>query len=169
MALQLSQLLDLHLSRVIARYHKPEAPVSKFLQLADDIESDLKDMDDEADVLNEKRLANKERARQVFNDHHKTQDRITDGLYRMGAVIHDMSGSNSSREPSDAEKKAIMAAHEAAIAAHAEAEKAKQSSSGDKAEAPKLGEGSGVTPESFRGDIVVDGEVIDTSGDAPKI
>lgn len=163
MALQLSQLLDLHLSRVIARYHKPEAPVSKFLQLADDIESDLKDMDDEAELLNSKRLANKERARQVFNDHHGAQDRVADGLRRMGAVIHDMSGSNSSREPSEAEKKAIMAAHAAAIAAHAEAERAKQQT-----EAPKLGEGSGVTPESFRGDIVVDGDVIDTSGDAPK-
>jgi hypothetical protein len=130
----MSQLLDLHLTRAIAR-HKPEAPVSKFLQLADAIEADLKEMDAEADVLNEKRLANKELARQIFNHHHEAQDRVAKGLERMGAVVHDMSGSNS------------------------------RGSTEKPVETTKLGEGSGATPETFPavGEVAVDGEVIDTS------
>lgn len=140
--LLLSQLLDLHLTRTIKR-EKAKIEMSKFLELADSIEADLREMDEDADALNTKRLANKERARMIFNDHHTAQDRVAEGLKRMEAVIHDMSGSNT-RQRDDDEKKA-EAAKLVVV----------------KTETPKLGEGSGATPDNFRpgGEIVTNADV----------
>lgn len=69
--------------------------MSKFLQLADDIEADLRGLDNDADELNSRRLNVKERARTIFNDHNTVYDRTEEGLRRMEAVLHDMGGSNS--------------------------------------------------------------------------
>lgn len=87
--LLLSKLLDLHLSRVIAREHLKDRVMRKFVQLAEDIEQDLKDLDNDADELQSRRRANKERARSVVNDHHKIQDRIDEGLAAMERVADD--------------------------------------------------------------------------------
>jgi hypothetical protein len=94
--LLLSQLLDLHLTRSIDRL-RGTADMSKFLQLADDIEADLKAMDADAEELNAKRLKNKELSRQIFNGHHAAQDRVLEGLKKMEQVMKDMTGSNSSK------------------------------------------------------------------------
>lgn len=72
--------------------------MSKFLELAENIEADLKAMDVDADELNAIRLVNKEKARVVFNDHHATQKRVGAGLDRMAQAIKDLSGSNSKGE-----------------------------------------------------------------------
>lgn len=77
--------------------------MSKFLELAENIEADLKAMDVDADELNAIRLVNKEKARLVFNDHHATQKRVGAGLDRMAQAIKDLSGSNSKGD--DTEKK----------------------------------------------------------------
>ena len=100
----LAKLLDLHLTRTIARERRKDQVMSKFLELADNIEADLKEMDVEADTLNEKRLANKEAARLIFNSHHAAQDRVRDGLARMAAVTKDLSGSNSNRGETEGKK-----------------------------------------------------------------
>lgn len=57
--------------------------MSKFLQLAEDIEADFAELDKDADSLNERRLAVKERARVATNAHHKTYDRVEEGLDRL--------------------------------------------------------------------------------------
>lgn len=101
--------------------------MNKWLQLADDIELDLKELDNDADELQSRRRANKERARGVVNDHHKIQDRVEDGLRRMEQVV-EAAGLPNSRKFTQAELDAIAA------------EEAKQ-----KEAAAKLGEGSGDT------------------------
>lgn len=104
--LLLSQLLTLHLDLSIKRY-EVQSGMSKFLQLADDIESDLKELDEEANLLNAKRLKNKERARQIFNDHNAAQDRVAEGMKRMDQVLHDMGGSNSRKASEDEKAEAV--------------------------------------------------------------
>lgn len=69
--------------------------MSKFLELAENIEADLREFDEEADVLDMKRRRNKERAHVIFSDHNDVQDRVKAGMDRMEAVMHDMGGSNS--------------------------------------------------------------------------
>ena len=58
----------------------------KFIQLAEDVEADLKQLDADADELNSRRLAAKERARQAINDQHRIQDRINEGIAAIEAV-----------------------------------------------------------------------------------
>jgi methyl-accepting chemotaxis protein len=84
--LLLTQLLDLHLSRTINREKRKDRIMRKFVQLAEDVEADLKGLDNDADDLNHRRLQVKESARQVVNDHHRIQDRIEEGIAAMRRV-----------------------------------------------------------------------------------
>ena len=85
-AVLISKLLDLHLSRAIAREHLKDRVMRKFVQLADDVESDLKSLDNDADELDRRRRETRESARQVVNDHHRIQDRIEEGIAAMRRV-----------------------------------------------------------------------------------
>ena len=120
--------------------------MSKFLQLADDIESDLREFDDEADALNRKRLQNKDRAKTIFDDHHSAQDRVAEGLRRMEAVMHDMGGSNS-RKMTDGERAALTAKVDQAQK-DMDAAGVKTAATTALEGAPKLGEASDGTSES---------------------
>lgn len=84
--LLLSKLLDLHLSRVIAREHLKDRVMRKFVQLAEDVEADLKGLDKDADELQARRLLVKERATQAVNMQHKIQDTIEGGIAAMERV-----------------------------------------------------------------------------------
>lgn len=133
-AVLLSQLLDLHLTRTIDRAAKrDEAEMSKFLQLADDIEADLKHLDQRADDLAMIRRRNRERADEILDQHEDAQNRVAEGMRRMDAVLNDMGGSNS-RKLTEAEKAALAA-------------KDGKTNEGT-AEKPALGEGSGDTSDS---------------------
>lgn len=99
-AVLMSKLLDLHLSRAIEKHKRPlpptrEAVMRKFFQLAEDIETDLRELDADADALQERRKAVKERARQAVNAQHRVQDRIEEGLKAMEAVVESLERTNS--------------------------------------------------------------------------
>lgn len=106
-ALWMAQLYDLHLSRSITRLAS-EANMSKFLELAESIESDLQVMDAAAEALDAQRLANKVLASEVMGGHMAVQARVKEGLEKMRGVIHDMGGSNS-RKFTEAELAALKA------------------------------------------------------------
>ena len=109
MPLQLSKLLDLHLSRSIEKHKRPlpptrEAVMRKFMQLAEDVEADLKELDADADALQARRKAGKERARQAINAQHKIQDNIEAGVAAMEKIADAIGVKSNSR--SDEELKA---------------------------------------------------------------
>lgn len=79
--------------------------MNKFSQLADDIETDLADLDKDADALNERRLAIKERARLATNAHHSTYDGIEGGLKRLEDAADAMGGRKNSTETKVGEQK----------------------------------------------------------------
>lgn len=91
---QLGQLLDLHLERAIRR-HKPEDGMSKFTELAEAIEGDLKNWDQQADELLARREKNRLRGEQVFARHRDKQGEVEAGLTRMEQAIGALEGSNS--------------------------------------------------------------------------
>lgn len=95
--------------------------MNKFLQLAEDIEDDLRELDNDADVLNERRLMIKERARIATNAHHSTYNTIESGLSRLEDAAAGLGGRKNSKDEKKPEDKV------------------------------KNGEGSDVTSESFQG------------------
>jgi predicted nucleic acid-binding Zn-ribbon protein len=102
MPLQLSKLLDLHLSRSIEKHKRPlpptrEAVMRKFMQLAEDVEADLKELDADADALQARRKAGKERARQAINAQHKIQDNIEAGVAAMEKIADAIGVKSNSR------------------------------------------------------------------------
>ena len=102
MPLQLSKLLDLHLSRSIEKHKRPlpptrEAVMRKFMQLAEDVEADLKELDADADALQARRKAGKERARQAINTQHKIQDNIEAGVAAMEKIADAIGVNSNSR------------------------------------------------------------------------
>ncbi len=90
-------LLDLHLARVIRRY-KPEDRMSKFTELAEAIESDLKNWDQQADELSARREKNRLRGEAIFAKHRDKQGEVETGLARMEQAISALEGSNSKNE-----------------------------------------------------------------------
>lgn len=110
----------------------------KFVQLAEDIEADLKSLDNDADELEALRSSNKEAARQVVNDHHSIQNRIKEGLDAMRRVS-EAAGIPNSRPRTAAELAAIKA----------EEERAKNAvkPEGEKQDEVQSGEDSGDTPQ----------------------
>jgi hypothetical protein len=141
-ALLMSKLLDLHLSRAIAREHEKDRVMRKFIQLAENVEADLKELDRDADELERRRLDGKERAKKVVNNHHRLQDRIDEGIAALEKVADD-AGIERQNTRTAAELAAIEA-EEAAEQAKLKGEKPKEAI---EPEAPKLGEASGGMPE----------------------
>lgn len=138
----LSQLLDFHLSRAIAREHLKDRVMRKFIQLAEDVEADLLELDNDADELASRRARSKERAKNVVNRHHRIQDSIDSGIGAMERVA-DAAGVDRPNSRTAAELAAIEAAEKA------EQELVEQERLKGKTEETKLGEGSGDTPGSF--------------------
>jgi hypothetical protein len=134
----ISQLLDFHLSRAIAREHLKDGIMRKFIQLAEDVEADLKELDNDADELDRRRRDGKERAKAVVNTHHRLQDRIDEGISALEKVA-DNAGL--------ARPNTRTAAELAAIEAEEAAQKGKTEGL---PEEPKLGEASGDTPATFQ-------------------
>ena len=134
--LLLSKLLDLHLTRAIEREKLKDRVMRKFVQLAEDVEADLKGLDNDADELNARRLKVKEAARQVVNDHHRIQDRVEEGIEAMRRVA-ELAGLPNTRTRTAAEL--------AEIEAEEAAGKPKSEDTG--AEKTALGEVSGDMPE----------------------
>jgi hypothetical protein len=93
----MSKLLDLHLSRAIAREHLKDRVMRKFIQLAEDVEADLKELDNDADELDRRRRNGKERAKAVVNTHHQLQDRIDEGIAALEKVADDAGISRQNR------------------------------------------------------------------------
>ena len=69
----------------------------KFLQLAEDVETDLKDLDKEADLLQERRKQVKERARQAINAQHRIQDSVETGIKAMETIADELGIKSNSR------------------------------------------------------------------------
>lgn len=61
----------------------------KFIQLAEDVEADLKELDNAADDLDHRRRQGKQEALAVVNQHHRLQDRIDAGIAAMQKVADD--------------------------------------------------------------------------------
>lgn len=150
-AKEMSKLLDLHLSRAIEKHKRPLPPTSgavmrKFLQLAEDVESDLKEFDKLADELNERRLEARERVKGAVNVQHKIQDRVIEGVTAMekAAEAAGMPRENTrtAAELAEIEKR------EAEELARAEAQRIAAGEVG-KVEAV-LGEGGGSSAETFQ-------------------
>lgn len=138
-SLLLSQLLDLHLSRTIEREYLKDHVMRKFVQLAEDIESDLKGLDRDADDLERRRLEVKEAARTVVNDHHRIQDRIEEGIAAMRRVS-ESAGLPNTRTRTAAELAEIAAEEE-------RAKNAVKPPEGEKQDEVQSGEDSGDTPQ----------------------
>lgn len=86
-----SKLLDLHLSRTIKR----KSIMDKFTELADGIEQDLRNWDEQADELLARREKNRLRGENVFARHRDKQSSVEAGLAKMEAVLQKMEGGNS--------------------------------------------------------------------------
>jgi methyl-accepting chemotaxis protein len=112
-------LLDLHLSRTIERERFKDKVMRKFVQLAEDVENDLKELDNDADELDRRRRQSKEAARQVINDHHRIQDRIDEGIAAMQRVS-DAAGLLGQNTRTAAELAAMKAEEDAKIKAEIE-------------------------------------------------
>ena len=69
----------------------------KFLQLAEDVETDLKELDADADALQARRKEVKERARQAINAQHRIQDSVETGIKAMEAIADTMGVKSNSR------------------------------------------------------------------------
>jgi len=129
----------------------------KFIQLAEDVEADLKELDNDADDLDRRRRDGKERAKAVVNTHHRLQDRIDEGILALEKVA-DSAGLARPNTRTAAELAAIDAEEKAAIdrlKTEAETSEVGQKFMNEqielaKAEAPKLGEASGDTPATFQ-------------------
>lgn len=76
--------------------------MNKFSQLADDIEADLLGLDKDADELNERRLAIKERARVATNAHHATYDSVEGGLKKLEDAAAGLGGRKNSKDETKA-------------------------------------------------------------------
>lgn len=99
--------------------------MSKFLQLADDIDSDLREMDNDADELNARRLVLKERARVAVNTHHSGFNRVEEGLDALERIGRELSGSNSDKAALGKKAADDIAAAKANLAKEIEDQKAK--------------------------------------------
>lgn len=121
----LSQLLDLHLERSIAKAKFRDRVMNKFEQLADDIEADFAELDQDADALNARRLEIKERARLATNAHHESYNRVEAGLSKLEQAAGALAGRSNSQTKTETETKAKTE------------------------ETAKPGEGSGVTSTTF--------------------
>lgn len=95
-SLLLAQLLDLHLTRTIARLKSDEAPMtSKFRELAEGIKGDIANFDHQADELMKRREDLRRRGETVFAKHREHQDDVASGLEALERAIAEMEGSNS--------------------------------------------------------------------------
>lgn len=99
--------------------------MSKFLQLADDIDSDLREMDNDADELNARRIMLKERARVAVNTHHSGFNRVEEGLDALERIGRELSGSNSDKAALGKKAADDIAAAKAKLAKEIEDQKAK--------------------------------------------
>jgi hypothetical protein len=152
-ALLMSKLLDLHLSRAIAREREKDRVMRKFIQLAENVEADLKELDRDADELERRRVVGKDRAKAVVNTHHLLQDRIDEGIAALEKVADD-AGIVRQNTRTAAELAAIEAEEKAELEKlKREPQTTKPGDVGElskeaiKPEAPKLGEASGGMPE----------------------
>lgn len=91
----LSQLLDLHLSRSIARLKGNDDMTSKFRELAKAIKGDLQNFDEQAEELMARREELRQRGEKVFAKHRESQDDVKSGLDAMEQALADLEGSNS--------------------------------------------------------------------------
>lgn len=114
----------------------------KFIQLAEDVENDLRELDADADELNARRLKAKERARLAINDQHRIQDRVEEGIAAIEKVA----------EAAGMRSNTLTAAELARIEAE---KKAREGNGGEKVTVTEadvgkvetaLGEASGGTP-----------------------
>lgn len=93
--LQMSKLLDLHLSRSIDRHNTREAVTNKFRELAEGIAGDIKNFNQQADELMARREALRQRGETVFARHREHQDDVNAGLLAMERAVDELEGSNS--------------------------------------------------------------------------
>lgn len=91
----LAQLLDLHLARAIKRLKGSDVMTSKFLELAAGIQSDLKNLNDQADELAKRREDLRKRGEAVMTKHREHQDDVAAGLTALERAIADMEGGNN--------------------------------------------------------------------------
>lgn len=86
----------------------------KFIQLAEDVEADLKELDNAADDLADRRRKGKERATAAINNHHRIQDRIDEGVSALEKVA-DAAGFVRANSRTAAEIAAIEAEEKAQL------------------------------------------------------
>jgi hypothetical protein len=77
--------------------------MTKFTELANAIEGDLKNWDKQADELLARREKNRLRGEKVFARHRDKQSEVEAGLERMEQAINALSGSNSKNDQEGSE------------------------------------------------------------------
>lgn len=78
--------------------------MSKFDELAEGIEQDLKNWDQQADELMARREVNRQRGEAIFAKHRDRQSSVEAGFAKMEAALGALEGSNSKKDDTKKEE-----------------------------------------------------------------